>query len=178
MSVVSFRNNSRASSARSLRSNRSSNRSFNDDDFSSSRSRSPSSSSSFSSELGSVQTDSRSLLSIRTTDFLERPKSSSINGSNIFLKKPPIFPAHKKTPVETDPQEELAKQQQQKPINLNLNDDNSSIFSESTDLNTPKPQNPIVPIEKIVKCEENIKRLLNEYEVLEYCWLNSLKLFL
>ena len=34
MSVVSFRNNSRASSARSLRSNRSSNRSFNDDDFS------------------------------------------------------------------------------------------------------------------------------------------------
>jgi hypothetical protein len=167
MSVVSFRNNSRASSARSLRSNRS----FNDnDDFSRSRSRcsSSSSSSSFSSELGSVQTDSRSLLSIRTTDFLERPKSSSINGSNIFLKKPPIFPTHKKTPIETDPLDEQMKSEQHKKINLNLNDDDTSIFSESTDLNTPKHRNSKVPVNKIINSEENIKRLLNEYNVMYF----------
>jgi hypothetical protein len=164
MSVVSFRNNSRASSARSLRSSRS----FNDDDnFSRSRSRS-SSSSSFSSELGSVQTDSRSLLSIRTTDFLERPKSSSINGSNIFLKKPPIFPTHKKTPIETDPLDEQLKSEQQKKINLNLNDDDTSVFSESTDLNTPKNRNSKVPVNKIINSEENIKRLLNEYNVIHF----------
>lgn len=169
MSIVSFRNNSRASSARSLRSNRSSNRSFNEDydAFSSCSSRSRrSSSSSFDSELGSIRTDNRSLFSIRTQDFREpkdESKTPSNNGSNIFLKKPPIVPPRKKPVVEV---EQLEEQERHKHQITNLNDDNSSLFSESTtDLNTPKVQNPIILLDKVFKCQENVSRLLTEYNV-------------
>jgi hypothetical protein len=139
MSVSSFRRNSRVSSANTFRS----------EDFSPSSA----STSSFESELESIRTDiNRSLQSIRNLE-------DSKTGSKLFIK-PPVVPPRKK----------LVLNDNEQPIHnkLLLND---SIFSESTDLNSPKVQilNPIIPAEKIAKCEQVIQNLLNEYNVSGLC---------
>ena len=159
MSVSSLRRaNSKLSFTSSVRSRNSTNHSFSSDDkFSSS------SNSSFESELASLRTDNRSMISIQTQD---KPKTPSLNGSNLFIKKPPVVPPRKKIANESMEQEQNKHNSQYNK--LLLHDDNSSIFSESTDLNTPNVQvlqSPIIPIEKIIKSEENIKKLQSEYNV-------------